>query len=216
VQAVQDTTIMALASLAETRDNDTGMHIKRTQHYVRLMAEYLSKIPKYAGELPPEQIQILFKSAPLHDIGKVGIPDSILLKPGSLSVSEFEIMKTHPALGRNTIEHAEELLVTPSSFLLTAKQIAYSHHEKWDGSGYPEGLAGEAIPLSARMMALADVYDALVNKRVYKPALSHEEATEIIVRGRSCHFDPAMVDAFLDLAEDFKRIAELYKDTEAL
>ncbi|MCT0224614.1 HD-GYP domain-containing protein [Synechococcus sp. CS-1328] len=214
VQAVQDTTIMAMASLAETRDNETGMHIKRTQHYVRLVAEYLSKIPKYAEELPLEQIQILFKSAPLHDIGKVGIPDAILLKPGGLSVSEFEIMKTHPALGRITIEHAEETLVSPSSFLLTAKQIAYSHHEKWDGSGYPEGLAGEAIPLSARMMALADVYDALVNKRVYKPAFSHQEATEIIVKGRGSHFDPAIVDAFLDLAEDFQQIAVLYKDTE--
>lgn len=214
VEAVQDTTILAMASLAETRDNETGAHIKRTQRYVRALAEYMREDPGYRDELPPEKIEILFKSAPLHDIGKVGIPDSILLKPGKLTPDEFDVMRTHVNLGRITIENAEASLNSPSSFLLAAKEIAYSHHEKWDGSGYPEGLVGEAIPLSARLMALADVYDALLSKRVYKPAFSHEQASEIIVAGSGSHFDPAVVNAFVALSEQFQDIQRQYQDAD--
>lgn len=212
VQAVQDTTIMAMASLAETRDNETGAHIRRTQHYVQALARYLQSQPSHAEQLPPETIEILFKSAPLHDIGKVGIPDSILLKPAGLSPEEFEVMKTHTTLGKMTIEQAEESLRTPSSFLVTAREIAYCHHEKWDGSGYPQGLAAEQIPLSARLMALADVYDALVSERVYKPAFTHADASRIIVEGSGSHFDPDVVEAFLAISEQFQEIRVLYQD----
>jgi putative two-component system response regulator len=212
VEAVQDTTILAMASLAETRDNETGAHIKRTQQYVRALAKYLQSSPAHAAKLSDEQIEILYKSAPLHDIGKVGIPDSILLKPAGLTAEEFNIMKTHTTLGKITIEQAEEALNSPSSFLLTAKQIAYSHHEKWDGSGYPQGLSGEAIPLAARLMALADVYDALISERVYKRAFSHDESSALIVEGSGSHFDPEVVNAFLALSDQFQAIRGQYQD----
>ena len=168
VMAIQDVTILAMASLAETRDNETGNHIRRTQHYVKALAESLKSHPRFASQLDDDTIALLFKSAPLHDIGKVGIPDHILLKPGRYEPAEFEIMKRHPALGLAAIEHAEQALGTTVEFLSLAKEIAYCHHEKWDGSGYPQGLVGEAIPLSARLMALADVYDALISRRVYQ------------------------------------------------
>jgi putative two-component system response regulator len=158
---------------------------------------------------------MLFKSAPLHDIGKVGIPDCILLKPGRLTPEEFEIMKTHAALGRDAIEHAERTLGTDVEFLTVAKEIAYSHQEKWDGSGYPEGLSGEAIPISARLMAVADVYDALISRRVYKESMPHEAATAIIAEGRGRHFDPDMVDAFLEIQDEFRAIAARYADSDA-
>ncbi|MEB3184112.1 MAG: two-component system response regulator [Cyanobacteriota bacterium] len=216
VEAVQDTTILAMASLAETRDNETGAHIKRTQHYVQALAQHLQANPAYAKELTPEKIDILFKSAPLHDIGKVGIPDAILLKPGGLTDEEFEIMKTHTTLGKVTIEQAEASLRSPSSFLVTAKEIAYCHHEKWNGSGYPQGLAGDQIPLPARLMALADVYDALVSERVYKAAFSHEVASGIIVEGSGTHFDPTVVEAFLALSDRFQEIRRLYSDHQPL
>ena len=157
ISVVQDVTIMAMASLAETRDNETGNHIRRTQHYVRVLALELRKHPKFAALLDDAAIELLFKSAPLHDIGKVGIPDAILLKPGKLTPEEFEVMKAHTTLGRDAIAAAESLLDQPVSFLEYAREIAYSHQEKWDGTGYPEGLAGERIPLSARLMAVADV-----------------------------------------------------------
>ena len=156
LQAIQDVTIHAMASLAETRDNETGNHIRRTQHYVRVLAEALAGQPRFAAQLDAQRIDMMCKSAPLHDIGKVGIPDHILLKPGRLTAEEFEIMKTHTTLGRDAIDHAEAQLGMPLEFLACAKEIAYSHQEKWDGSGYPQGLAGDAIPLSARLMALAD------------------------------------------------------------
>ncbi len=158
---------------------------------------------------------MLFKSAPLHDIGKVGIPDAILLKPGRLSPEEFEIMKTHTTLGRQAIEHAEQLLGMQVDFLSMSKDIAQSHQEKWDGSGYPQQLAGDAIPLSARLMALADVYDALISRRIYKPAMSHAQAAEIIVAGRGQHFDPDVVDAFLAIQDEFQAIARRFSDAEA-
>lgn len=212
VQAIQDVTIMTLASLGETRDNETGKHIRRTQYYVKILAESLRDNPRFGHLLSPEVIQSLFKSAPLHDIGKVGIPDHILLKPGKLNPEEFELMKTHAKLGRDAIQRAEQELGTEVCFLNFAKEIAHFHHEKWDGSGYPEGLAGDDIPLSARLMALADVYDALISKRVYKEAMSHEQATAIIHAGRSSHFDPDIVDTFLAQQAQFIETARYYAD----
>lgn len=181
--AIQEVTIQAMASLAETRDNETGNHIRRTQHYVKLLAELLRDHPRFRHFLNDETIHLLFKSAPLHDIGKVGIPDHILLKPGRLTKEEFEIMMTHTTLGRDAIQRAEDQLGFPVDFLRLAKEIAYSHQEKWDGSGYPQGLSGDDIPISARLMAVADVYDALISHRVYKPGMPHEEAVDIIRQG---------------------------------
>jgi len=215
VAAIQDVTIRAMASLAETRDTDTGNHIRRTQEYVRLLAEKLQKHPRFAYFLSDDNIMLLYKSAPLHDIGKVGIPDRILLKPGKLTPEEMEIMKTHTTLGRDAIAAAEAELGVAVSFLGFAKEIAYSHQEKWDGSGYPEGLAGDAIPISARLMAVADVYDALISRRVYKPAMSHEKAVTIIAQGRGSHFDPDITDAFLSLAEEFQAVATRFIDSDA-
>lgn len=214
VQVIQDVTIMALASLAETRDHETGNHLRRTQNYVRALALELRNHPNYRPQLSDETVQLLYKSAPLHDIGKVGIPDHILLKPGPLTPEEFEVMKTHTVLGRDTIASAERMLDAPSSFLRLAREIAYCHQEKWDGSGYPQGLAGEAIPLSARLMAVADVYDALISRRVYKPPFSHEKAVGIIRDDSGRHFDPAVVKAFLQVAEQFREIARLYSDAD--
>ncbi len=215
ISIVQDVTIMAMASLAETRDNETGNHIRRTQHYIRALALELRKQPKFAAALDDAAVELLFKSAPLHDIGKVGVPDAILLKPGKLTPEEFEVMKAHPALGRDAILAAEKLLDEPVSFLQYAREIAYFHQEKWDGSGYPEGVAREAIPLSARLMAVADVYDALISRRVYKPPFPHEKAVEIIREGRGKHFDPDVVDAFLAIHEACHAIAMRYADSEA-
>ena len=215
VIAIQDVTILAMASLAETRDSDTGNHIRRTQHYVKALALKLREQPRLAALLDDRYILMLFKSAPLHDIGKVGIPDRILLKPDKLTPEEFELMKTHTTLGRDAIHAAERQLGMPVEFLKLAKEIAYSHQEKWDGSGYPEGLKGEAIPLSARLMALADVYDALISRRVYKEGMPHEQALTIISAGRGQHFDPDMVDAFLAIHEEFHAIAQRYIDTDS-
>jgi len=212
VQAIQDVTIMVMAALAETRDSETGNHIRRTQLYVKALAERLREHPRFEPVLSERNIELLYKSAPLHDIGKVGIPDAILLKPGKLTVEEFEVMKRHPEIGRDAIEEAERRLGIKVKFLTFAKEIAYSHQEKWDGSGYPQGLAGDAIPVSARLMAVADVYDALISKRVYKPAFSHEQACQIVVQGRGQHFDPDIVDAFIEIADDFRTIALRYAD----
>jgi putative two-component system response regulator len=212
VRTAQDVTIMALASLAETRDNETGNHIRRTQHYVRALACKLQHRPRFAALLTDHNIELLFKSAPLHDIGKVGIPDSILLKPGRYTPEEFAVMKAHPRLGRDALEQAEQGLGSGVDFLRFAKEIVYSHHEKWDGSGYPEGLAGDAIPISGRLMALADVYDALICRRVYKDAMPHDTAKAIILDGRGRHFDPEIVDAMLAIEDEFLAIAARYAD----
>jgi len=211
--ALQDAIIIAMASLAETRDNDTGHHIRRTQHYVRELALCLQGREKYRKELTNEDIEILYKTAPLHDIGKVGVPDNILLKPGRLMPEEFAEMKRHTVYGRDAIIAAEKTMETPEAFLLTARDIACYHHEKWDGSGYPEGLAGEDIPLPARLMAIADVYDALITKRVYKDAMSHEEAVKIIEDGAGTHFDPEAVAAFSIVKDKFASIAEHFSET---
>lgn len=211
----QDITIRALASLAETRDNDTGNHIRRTQHYVRALALRLRQDPAFAPRLDDTTVELLFKSAPLHDMGKVGIPDSILLKPGKLDGGEFEVMKTHAALGHDALLAAETAAgQAESSFLRIAREIASGHHERWDGTGYPKGLAGEAIPLSARLMAVADVYDALISQRCYKPAFPHDQAVEMIRSGRGGHFDPSVVDAFLAITQEFQEIARRYSDEQ--
>jgi putative two-component system response regulator len=214
VAAIQDVTILAMASLAETRDSDTGNHIRRTQYYVRALAEKLRDHPRFASYLDDGVIDMLFKSAPLHDIGKVGIPDKILLKPGRFEPAEFEIMKTHTTLGRDAIEHAEKSLGTPVAFLSMAKEIAYAHQEKWDGSGYPLGIGGDDIPVSARLMAVADVYDALISRRVYKEGMDHGKAVRIIGEGAGSHFDPDIVEAFLALEDEFKAIAARFADSD--
>ena len=214
VTAIQDVTILAMASLAETRDADTGNHIRRTQYYVQALAQKLRSHPRFAALLTDDYIRMLFKSAPLHDIGKVGIPDRILLKPGKFDAAEFEIMKTHTTLGRDAIDHAEKQLGMEVNFLSMAKDIAYSHQEKWDGSGYPQGLAGDAIPVAARLMAVADVYDALICRRVYKAGMPHEQAVALIVEGRGSHFDPDVVDAFVALQDEFRSIAARFADSD--
>jgi putative two-component system response regulator len=204
-----------MASLAETRDTDTGNHIRRTQHYLKVLAEKLRHHPRFSYFLDDEKtLDLLFKSAPLHDIGKVGIPDHILLKPGRFTPEEFEIMQTHTALGRDAIIAAEQRLGVDLPFLAFAKEIAYSHQEKWDGTGYPEGLSGDDIPISGRMMAIADVYDALICRRVYKEGMPHEKALRIIMESKGSHFDPDMVDAFIEVADEFIKIAKRYEDTE--
>ena len=205
---IQEVSIRALAHLAEMRDTDTGVHIHRTQAFVRELALRLRRHPRFAGVLDDGTIELIVRSAPLHDIGKVGIPDRILLKPGALTPEEWEVMKTHAVLGAQAIERAEADVSDGVEFLALAREIARWHHEKWDGSGYPDGLGGDAIPVSARLMALADVFDALISPRVYKPAMSYDEARGIILEGRGTHFDPDVVDAFVDGFEAFVAIAE--------
>ena len=212
----QQVSIRALAHLAETRDPETGNHILRTQAYVQHLAQTLRRHPRFAAMLNDQYINLLGRSAPLHDIGKVGIPDHILLKPGKLNAEEWAIMQTHAQLGSEAIERAEADIEMPLDFLLLAKEIARWHHEKWDGSGYPDGLSGEAIPLSARLMALADVFDALISPRVYKPPMSFAEARSIIHEGRGKHFDPDIVDAFIADFSVYCAIAERYHDAEDL
>jgi len=206
VAAIQDVTLVAMGSLAETRDNETGTHIRRTQHFMLLLATEASKLAPFRKELPPETVELLFKSAPLHDIGKVGIPDHILLKPGKLSPEEFEIMKTHTTLGAQAIQSAESLLRNRASFLGLARDIALTHHERWDGSGYPRGISGEDIPLAGRLMALADVYDALRSERVYKPAYPHQQTVEIMSHDTQGQFDPRLFRLFLETASEWENV----------
>lgn len=207
VQEARVGTILGLAKLAEYRDEATGAHLERIREYARLLAQELAVKPAYAGYITPEYIEDIYNSSILHDIGKVGVPDAILLKPGKLSPDEFEIIKTHTTLGGDALRAVEEKL-EGQSFLTLGKEIAYAHHEKWDGSGYPRGLKGEKIPLSARIVALADVYDALTSQRVYKEAFSHEKAKEIILKDRGTHFAHDVVEAFLAHEDDFRRIRE--------
>jgi adenylate cyclase len=209
---VQEATIESMSSLTETRDPGTGEHIRRTQNYIRLLAEYLKNQPRFNPFLDKETIDLLCKSAPLHDIGKVGVSDRILLKPGKLTDQEFEEMKQHTVYGRDTILAAERKL-GDTSFLRIAREIAYTHHERWDGCGYPEGLKGEQIPVPGRLMALADSYDALTSKRIYKSQIPHEKAVQIIIGEKGSHFDPEVVDAFLEVKENFRQIALKYADT---
>ncbi|MDD0813932.1 two-component system response regulator [Curvibacter sp. HBC28] len=217
-QRIQHISIHALARLAETRDPETGNHLLRTQSYVRLLGEHLAPHPRFAAELSPLAIDKIAKSAPLHDIGKVGIPDQVLLKPGKLNPEEWTLMKTHALLGATAIERAEQDLADeggpPIDFLAYAKQIARHHHERWDGQGYPDGLAGEDIPVAARLMALADVFDALISRRVYKPPFSFEAARELILADSGRQFDPDVCAAFEACYLEFCAVAERYLDTE--
>jgi response regulator RpfG family c-di-GMP phosphodiesterase len=212
----QDFTILCLASLTETRHRETGRHILRTQRYVRCLCRQLASHPKFRPFLDPETIEQLYKSAPLHDIGKVGVPDHILLKPGTLTPAEYEEVKKHTIYGRDVIQRAEEKFGGGAniSFLRLAKEIAYSHHERWDGTGYPQHLKGESIPLSSRIMTLADVYDTVTSPRVYKAAIPHEEAVALLTNLRGKSLDPDLVDAFLAVQEEFRQIALEYGDHE--
>lgn len=203
--------IYCLAALAETRDPDTGEHIKRTQKYIRELALELKSKDKYKAILTNEYINLLYKSAPLHDIGKVGVKDSILLKPGKLTQEEFEEMKKHTTYGGRSLTVGINEL-GEDSFLTLAKEIVLTHHEKWDGTGYPKGLFKEEIPISGRLMALSDVYDALASKRIYKAALTHSQAKKIILEGKNSHFDPDIVDAFIKREYAFIQIMEEFKD----
>ncbi|MCB1773566.1 MAG: two-component system response regulator [Gammaproteobacteria bacterium] len=239
-QKIQDIAIRALASLAEARDHDTGRHVQRTQAYVEVLARHLGAQPRFAACLSESMIRMIVKSAPLHDIGKVGIPDAVLLKPGQLDETEIALMKSHCRIGSDAIEQAirgelsdaeyralqrhsqlggdvlgdamQGLDDAPLGFLAVARNIAMWHHENWDGSGYPDGLAGEEIPLPARLMALADTFDALVSRRVYKPAMPIQEAIDMIVAGRGSHFDPDVVDAFLANIDRFTAILADFSD----
>lgn len=214
LEKTQDATIKSMGTLAEYRDPETGGHIQRTQNYVKLLAGRLQQYPKFKPLLSDSTINVYYKSAPLHDIGKVGVPDHILLKPGPLTEDEFEQMKLHAVYGRDAIARSEQEIGDSDTFLSIAREIAYTHHEKWDGTGYPRQLKAEDIPVSGRIMAIADVYDALISKRVYKPPFPHKKAVQIIKEGRGTHFDPDMVDAFLEIEEDFRRIALTFADFE--
>lgn len=205
-------TIDSMTMVAESRDTETGAHIIRTKYYVKILAEYLFKHGYFLETLNSRFIDTLFRAAPLHDIGKVGIPDQILRKPGRLDFEEMNIMKTHSLLGKQIIENAINNYNKKNEFLTVASNIAYSHHEKWDGSGYPRGLQGREIPLEGRLMAIADVYDALVSKRCYKEAFPYEVAEKIILTGDGKHFDPLIIKAFFALKDDFKAIAEKYTE----
>lgn len=209
--ATRAATIESLASLAETRDPETGGHIHRTQNYVRILAESLRTAHPDIWGMSNETLELLYLSAPLHDVGKVGVPDAVLLKPGKLTPEEFEQIKQHTTFGYQSLSRAEKRLGS-SSFLQLGAEIAISHHEKWDGTGYPKALAGVDIPQSGRLMALADVYDALISRRVYKAPFPHSQAVEIISAGRGKHFDPLVVDAFLRDAEKFRSIASHFAD----
>lgn len=208
----QHTTVFSLAKLAESRDVETGAHLERMRSYTRQIAMVLMDSGKFGGAISPSFVEHLFLSCPLHDIGKVGIPDSILLKPGKLSPQEFEIMKTHTIIGGDTLQVAD-LESGSQSFLAMGRDIAYYHHERWDGLGYPKGLKGEEIPLAARITAVSDVYDALTCRRPYKEPFSHEKSVDIIVSGRGTQFDPEVVDAFLSRESDIITINEEYSGT---
>ena len=217
VTLTQDAAIYGLGMLAEFRDSETGAHIRRTQSYVGLLARRLKGKPRFAGFFDESTIELLVKSAPLHDIGKVGIQDRILHKPGPLTPSEFEDIKQHTQFGRSVVDRIEAAMHdrSASAFLRFAKEVTFTHHERWDGTGY-HGLRGEQIPVSGRLMALADIYDALISPRVYKPVLTHDEARRIISEGDGRtmpeHFDPDVLQAFLDINEQFKSISIQLRD----
>jgi putative two-component system response regulator len=210
--AAQAATITAFSAMTEARHHETGSHIQRTRNYVRVLAETLRAHPHFQSLINSDTVQLFANSAPLHDIGKVAIPDSILLKPGKLTPEEWEIMKQHCAIGRDTIIASARELGDGDDFLTCAAEIAYCHHEHWDGTGYPRGLAGIAIPLSGRLMAVADVYDALISRRVYKAADSHEIALETMSKESGRQFDPEILGVMLSIAGEFQQIALNYQD----
>lgn len=208
VYELQNAVLRTVAELVECRDDVTGGHIERTQAYIRILIEEMMARGVYSDITGAWNTDFLIQSSQLHDVGKIAIKDSILSKPGKLTPEEFDVMKTHTTFGAEVIERIQEN-TTEHDFLNHARVFALTHHEKWDGSGYPCGLAGEEIPLQGRLMAIADVYDALISARPYKSALPHERAVEIILGGRGSHFDPSLVDIFLDVAERFQRLSEL-------
>ncbi len=212
---MRDVAIFAMAKLAESRDPETGAHLERVQQYVQVLARELAVDGPYTAQIDAEFIRLMHQTSPLHDIGKVGIPDCVLLKPGRLSDSEFEIMKSHTTIGEETLNAA--LTRFPGTrFLEMARDIAGSHHERWDGSGYPRRLKGEDIPLCGRIMAVADVFDALTSKRVYKEAFTFEIASSLIQKDSGTHFDPAIVRAFIARQDAFRAIRDRYRENFAL
>jgi len=208
---MQEAILEIITALTEARDQETGGHIRRTQGYIRIMAEELRKTEKYKKVLTAEEIEVIWKVAPLHDVGKIGVPDNILLKPGNLNAAEFEEIKKHTYYGKEIIEAALHR-VGSNYFLEKALEIVYTHQEKWDGSGYPQGLSGENIPLSGRIMAIADVYDALTSTRPYKVPVSHEKAVTIMQADSGTHFDPELIQVFLKIHERFREISLLYAE----
>jgi putative two-component system response regulator len=213
IEKAKDAVTFSMGALAEARDNETGFHLNRTRLYVKAIAGRLGCVDEYSNKLSPKMIDLIVRAAPLHDIGKIGVPDKILMKNGKLTDDERSIMSMHTLYGKQALEKAEkDIGNTP--YLEVAKQIAYCHHEKGDGSGYPEGLSGESIPLSARIMAIADVYDALISKRHYKEAMGHREAVALIEKSRGTHFDPVIFDIFMEVRDEFRDIAERFKDRD--
>lgn len=208
--------LASLNALALARDNETGNHIVRTQYYVKALADRLIADGHYPDEMNSRIASLLFKAAPLHDIGKIGIPDHVLLKPGPLTDAEWEIMKTHTTIGESVLLSAEHQTMSEDGrmddVVMVAVQIAGCHHEKWDGTGYPRGLAGRSIPLTARIMSIADMYDALISERVYKKSWTQDQAVEEIVSKSGSSFDPVLVQAFIAEKDKFQSIAEKFKD----
>lgn len=224
-EVVRDVTLHALATLAERRDGSTGNHLYRTKSFVHALGAQLLRSNLYVDQLDAGQLEQMVRAAPLHDVGKVGIPDEILLKPGKLTADEFEIMKGHACIGAEAIGDAisrasyesgydEATTGAALDFLRVAQEIAASHHEKWDGSGYPLGLSGQAIPLAARLMAVADVFDALSTKRVYKDSWDLERVNDYLRQESGKHFDPALIEAYLAIRDEFRTIAEQYADAQ--
>jgi putative two-component system response regulator len=213
IALTQEATLETIANLAEYRDPETGGHINRTKGYIQVLAERLKEQSKYKDIITDTIIRSYYKACPLHDIGKIGIRDEVLLKPGKLTPSEFEEMKHHTTIGYETLKMAANQL-GENSFLSCAMEFALHHHEKWDGTGYPDGLKGEEIPISCRLMAIADVYDALISKRIYKPAFSHNKSVSIILEGDGTHFDPELIEIFKEVNEEFRKIAIQFADSE--
>lgn len=213
VSRLQESSILVMVSLAEFRDECTGNHIRRTQEYIRILAEKLGRLTRYSGQLTVAQIELIAKSAPLHDIGKIAIPDHILLKQGKLEPEEFAVIKTHSERGYDMLRRAGNYMGERGDFLAMAMEIANCHHEKWDGSGYPNGISGETIPLAARLMAVADVFDALTTIRPYKSAMPFDKAVDVIKDGSGSHFDPQVIEVFMESVEDFNNIAAALSDT---
>jgi putative two-component system response regulator len=203
-----------LVKLAGARSSDTPNHNRRIQHYLKSLAQRLGAQPRFAEILKEPYVNLLFFSAPLHNLGTIGIPDWILLKPSSLTPAEQAVMKTHTTLARDVLEQVEKIFGYTGEPFKTLREMAYSHHEKWDGSGYPQGLSGEQIPLAARLLAIADVYEGLISNRVYKIGVPHDQAVRIIFQGRGSHFDPDIADAFIEIQEEFQDIARRYADTD--
>jgi putative two-component system response regulator len=222
IKKIQGASVFALARLVESRDGETGYHLRRLQNYCRALCMRLAQRQRYREAMTDQFVEDLVQCSVLHDVGKVAIPDNILFYPGRFSEAEFEIMKRHAVAGGKALEDAATEVGEGANFLLIGRDVAYYHHERWDGTGYPFGLQEEKIPLSARIVALADVYDALTTKRRYKRAFSHEEALQEIGSGRGKHFDPEVVDAFLDIEREFRAIRgtvygedEVFEDTSS-